>query len=63
MEVILQLLIAFVTIGLVTGSHYFWLQQLRAWMDNTRLSPLLTLLGVVYGITISQLTAALLFCN
>ena len=61
MEVIIQLLIAFVTIGLATGSHYFFLQRLRAWINNTRLSPFLTLLGVVYGITISQLTAALWF--
>ena len=61
MDVLFQLLIAIIPIGLATGSHYFCLQRLKTWMDSTRLSPFTTLLGVVYGITISQLIAALWF--
>lgn len=61
MEIIFQLLIAIIPIGFATGSHYVCLQTLKSWMDNTRLSPFIRLLGVVYGITISQLIAALWF--
>jgi hypothetical protein len=61
MEVIIQLLIGIIPIGLATASHYFCLQRLKTWIESTRLSPFLTLLGVVYGITISQLIAALWF--
>ncbi|MAD73729.1 MAG: transporter [Rheinheimera sp.] len=61
MEVTIQLLIALIAIGLATSSHYFCLHRLKTWMNNTRLSPFLTLLGLVYGITLSQLIAAMWF--
>tara|TARA_R110002167_G_scaffold187497_3_gene388721 strand:+ start:382 stop:798 length:417 start_codon:yes stop_codon:yes gene_type:complete len=61
MDVLIQLLIALTAIGLATCSHYFCLHRLKIWMDNTKLSGLLRFLGVVYGITFSQLIAALWF--
>ena len=61
MEVFTQLLIAIMAVGITTASHYYFLSRLKKWMNNTRLTPVLTLVGVVYGITLSQLIAALWF--
>jgi len=61
MEVFTQLLIALLTIGISTASHYYCLNRLKAWLEITKLSSILRLLGVVYGITFSQLIAALWF--
>jgi hypothetical protein len=58
---LVQLVIALVAIGVCTGSHYFFLSRIKKWLNNTKLPPFASLLMVFYGITLSQLVAALWF--
>jgi potassium channel LctB len=61
MEVIIQLMIALVAIGLATTSHFLSLRALKNYVVSSDLSAYLKLIAVVYGITFSQLIAAFWF--
>jgi len=61
MEILIQLLVALLTIGITTGSHYFFLSNMKKWLDNTNSTSFVGVLMVFYGITLSQLLAALWF--
>jgi hypothetical protein len=61
MEALTQLFIALLAIGVSAGSHYFFLGRIKQWLSNAKLPTFVTLLMVFYGITFSQLTAALWF--
>ena len=61
MEVIIQLMIALVAIGLATTSHFLSLRALKNYVVRSDLSAYLKLIAVVYGITFSQLIAAFWF--
>lgn len=61
MDVFIQLLIALLAISVTAGSHYFFLSKLKKWVHSTTLPAFVILLVVFYGITLSQITAALWF--
>ncbi|MGQ8365873.1 ion channel [Glaciecola sp. 1036] len=61
MEVISQLIVALIAIGLSTTSHFLSLRALKNRVVSSDLSAYLKLIAVVYGITFSQLIAAFWF--
>ena len=61
MEALTQLFIALLAISISSGSHYVFLNRLKKWVGNTKIPSFVSLLMVFYGITLSQLVAALWF--
>lgn len=61
MEALTQLFIALLAISISAGSHYVFLNRLKKWVGNTKIPSFVSLLMVFYGITLSQLVAALWF--
>ena len=63
MEVVIQLIVALIAIGLATTSHFLSLRVLKNHVVSSNLSAYLKLIAVVYGITFSQLIAAFWFAS
>jgi|TARA_R110002060_G_scaffold78221_1_gene91019 hypothetical protein len=61
MEMISQLLIGLVAIGVATTSHYLVLARVQELVNKIALSKYTSLLTVCYGITLSQLLCTLWF--